>query len=116
MIRPIFAAAMLALPLAGCGSGTPDTGAANITVPAVDYAERIRAMGDNERNAVLYRAIDDAGRDCQQVTSSSAIDAINGAPAWVATCEDGGRWTIILGKDGIAQVTNATELGAAKAP
>lgn len=116
MIRSILAAAVLALPLAGCGSGTPDTGAANIIVPAGNYAERLQTMGETERNAVLYRAIHDAGRDCQQVTKSSAADPIKGAPAWTATCENGGRWTIIIGKDGIAEVTNAAELGAAKAP
>lgn len=116
MIRSILVAAMLALPLAGCGSGTPDTGAANITVPAGNYAERLQAMGENERNAVLYRAIHDAGRDCQQVTKSAASDPIKGAPAWTATCDNGSRWTIIIGKDGIAVVTNAAELRAAKAP
>lgn len=114
MIRPLAVAVLCALPLAGCGQGPTQADTTNIVVPSGDYAERLRAMTANERNAVFYRAINDAGRDCQQVRESSALEPVDGAPSWAATCEDGGRWIIVIGKDGIAQVTNAAELEASR--
>ncbi|SNS85423.1 hypothetical protein SAMN06295912_11962 [Sphingomonas laterariae] len=115
MLRPFLTVALLALPLAACGKPAPEGGAevTNIVVPAGDYAERLRGMGDNERNAVFYRAIHDAGRPCQQVKHGAAIPDVGGQPAWTATCEDNSRWVIILGKEGIAQVASAAELEAA---
>ncbi|AGH49270.1 MULTISPECIES: hypothetical protein [Sphingomonadales] len=113
MVRPIIAVALLALPLVACGPKQEEKATTNIVVPEGDYAERLHGMTENERNAVFYRAIHDAGRPCQQVRESTAIAPIKDAPSWVATCEDGGRWVIILGKAGIAQVTNAAELEAA---
>ncbi|WP_380872241.1 hypothetical protein ACFB49_31840 [Sphingomonas sp. DBB INV C78] len=115
MIRPLIAATILALPLAACGKPASEggTASANITVPAGDYAERLRAMTDTERNAVFYRAIHDAGRPCQQVTEATAIPDVNGQPAWAATCEDKSRWVIILGNAGVVQVASAAELEAA---
>lgn len=112
MNRPLIVAALCALPLVACGQETPERETTNIVVPAGDYAERLQAMTVNERNAVFYRAINDAGRPCQQVRESTALEPIDGAASWTATCEDGGRWIIVLGKNGIAQVTNAAELEA----
>lgn len=112
MIRPLIAAVLCSFPLIACGPGESGQETANIVVPAGDYAERLKAMSDNERNAVFYRAIHDAGRPCQQVRDSATLEPIDGAPSWTATCEDGGRWVIVLGRDGIAQVTNLAELQA----
>ncbi|MGJ3628727.1 hypothetical protein AB5I41_20740 [Sphingomonas sp. MMS24-JH45] len=35
---------------------------------------------------------------------------MEGKPAWVATCDDGTPWLVVMGNDGIATVTNAREL------
>ena len=107
-LRPAMLAAAL-LPLAACGqSGTTATN--NITVPENGYTERMAALTEGERNGVLFRAIRDGGRDCQGVTRSQSIDPVQGQPAWVATCDNGGEWLVVLNNDGIATVTNAREL------
>jgi hypothetical protein len=100
-----FALVMLAAaPLAACGGGgaapTNDTEASN----AGDTVARITAMNEGERNAVLFRAIRDAQRDCQRVERSTAAPAVAGKPAWVATCDDNSHWLVAIGNDGIAAV------------
>lgn len=101
--------------LAGCDSGAPVPETTNITVPQGDYQARLAQMPEGQRNAVFLRAIRDAGRDCQHVQTSAAASDLDGTPAWTATCDNGVRWLILIGADGIAQVTNAVELQAARA-
>lgn len=108
----LWAAAALALPLAACEQGAPEADDRDITVPEGDYAQRIGEMDEGARNAVFLRAIRDAGRECQQVQTSSGQGQVNGAPAWTATCDDGSQWTIIIGADGVAQVINRAGLQA----
>lgn len=110
--------ALIALPLAACGGQeSAEDGAlpprAAVVEPETSYVQALRTMPDGQRDATLLRAIRDAGRDCQQVTSSQEITAINGAPSWTATCQNDVTWVIILGNDGVAQVTNEAELRAA---
>ena len=113
MLRPIIGAALLVLPLAACGQ-SPSQNAAVVTqeAPAGGYANAMRTMPEGQRNATLYRAIADAGRDCQQVNQSQEIPPVQGNPAWTATCETGVTWVVVLNKNGIATVTNAAELQA----
>ena len=111
MIRPLLLAAALA-PLAACGDGG-SSAPANIAVPDNGYTARMAALNEKERNAVLFRAIRDAGRACQGVTRSQGIDPVEGKPAWVATCDDGTPWLVVMGNDGIATVTNAREVAGA---
>lgn len=94
------------LPLAACGQESSPTPTNNVAVDNT-YRERMASMNEGERNAVLFRAIRDAGRSCQGVTRSQGIDPVQGKPAWVATCDDGTPWLVVLGDDGIATVTNA---------
>jgi hypothetical protein len=97
------------LPLAACGTGGSEA-PTNITVPDNGYSARMASLNEGERNGVLFRAIRDAGRSCQGVTRSQSIDPVEGKPAWVATCDDGTPWLVVMGNDGIATVTNAREL------
>ena len=102
--RTAFAAAVLLLPLAGCGSGAPraQEAAAN---SSGDYVARMQALNEKERNVVLFRAIRDAGRACQRVERSTTSDPVGGKPAWIATCDDRSAWLVTLGNDGVATVT-----------
>lgn len=99
-----------ALSLAACGSA-PDRDAAVNAAPADDYATRIRALPEGQRDAVLLRAIRDAGRDCQHVTQSTAVagtgPSSGEAPAWSARCDDGAIWVVALNPGGVATVTGA---------
>ena len=101
--------------LAACDKGAPERTVRDIEVPEGNYQERLVSMPEGERNAVFIRAIRDAGRDCQQVTSSALQGERGGQPLWTARCNDGGEWIILIGRGGIAQVANAAELKAAAA-
>ncbi|MEH3100383.1 hypothetical protein [Sphingomonas adhaesiva] len=96
------------LPLAACGGAGSD--AANNAAAAEDTQgnaiARIGTLNEGERNAVLFRAIRDANRDCQGVIRSAASDPVQGKPAWIATCDNGGEWLVAIGADGTALVTN----------
>lgn len=100
-------AAALALSLAACGPGDDRAATTNVAM-ADDYVARVRALPAGQRDAVLLRAIRDAGRDCQQVTRSTAIPDIGGAPAWAAQCAGGDMWAVAFNPGGIATVTKAT--------
>ena len=111
----LFAPLLLALPLAGCGSGAaPASAPANTATPADDYVARMRALAPGQRDGVLLRAIRDAGRDCQQVVKSQSIDDVGGAPAWAATCDGGGVWVVALNPGGVATVTAAADMTKAQ--
>lgn len=113
MMRTLFGAALLALPLAACGpSESQNAAVISQPSPAAGYANTMRAMPEGQRNATLYRAIADAGRDCQQVNQSQEIAPVQGNPTWTATCDTGVTWVVVLNPNGIATVTNAAELQA----
>lgn len=102
--------------------GCEDSGAPEAEAPAAvagetaeDYARRIDALADGQRDAVFIRAIRGAGRECQHVESSAPRAPVNGAPAWTARCERGTEWIIVLGAGGIAQIVSPAELAAAAA-
>jgi len=104
--------AMLALATAACGGGqnqaAPAAESANNTAPA---GTQVAALSEGERNAVFIRAIRDAGLDCQHVDRSVALGNVQNMPAWRATCQGGGEYTIVVGADGNAQIL--PDLGAA---
>ena len=112
MGRMIVVAGAALLLLTACERGTPEADDKNIQVPAGDYQARLEAMPEGQRNAVFIRAIRDAGRECQHVESSTPQGKINGAPAWMAVCDNGVHWTIAIGRDGIAQVMSTADLQA----
>ena len=107
MLRAALFALPLLLPLAACGGGGD---AARNEAAAEDTQgnaiARIQTLNEGERNATLFRAIRDANRDCQGVVRSAAADPVQGKPAWIATCDNGGEWLVAIGADGTALVTN----------
>jgi hypothetical protein len=109
----IVATLALPLPLAGCGSST-EPAVANNTAMADDSVARVRALSPGQRDGVLLRAVRDAGRDCQQVIKSDAIPDVGDAPAWTATCDDGGVWVVAFNPGGVATVTNARDMARAQ--
>lgn len=111
MIRAILAAAPLSLALAACGSGdtATDAGSANTAAATTnaqpDYAERIRTMPEGQRTAVFLRAVRDAGNPCQTVMEATDVGVAGGPPTYAVRCDDGGRWVVAIGADGVATVT-----------
>jgi hypothetical protein len=102
--------AMLALMTAACGSpgAPPSEQSANRIAPQASGA-RIAELPEAQRNATFYRAIHDAGLDCQQVTGSAPAEPYRGMPVWTATCRGGGHWTLVVGTDETVQILNANE-------
>lgn len=99
--------ASLALALAACGQPAPQqNAAAPVPTPAVeiDYLKRINALPPKQRDVVFYRALDDAGGDCQAISSSEPRAPVQGRPAWTAHCEDGRDWVVILQANGMLQI------------
>lgn len=106
MFHRALLALVAVLPLAACdtGDGAAQNAAAD-DAPGNAIA-RIQMLNEGERNATLFRAIRDANRDCQGVVRSVASDPVQGKPAWIATCDNGGEWLVAIGADGTALVTN----------
>lgn len=111
---PALAALLCALSACGSASGPGN----DATAAGTDgkYVERMAGLNEKERNAVLFRAIRDAGRDCQRVERSVLTDPVQGKPSWVATCDNDSAWLVTLSKDGIATVTDAHALAGRIAP
>lgn len=88
--------------LSGCHQPvSQQNSAASAATTEDDYLQRINRLPQKQRDAVFYRAIDDAGFDCQSVKGSEAREAVQGYPAWVAHCSDGRDWVVVLEKSGI---------------
>ena len=83
--------------------------AANAAVPAEAMGARIAALPEAQRLATFYRAIHDAGMDCQQVVAATPGGAYRGMPVWNARCRGGGHWTLVIGSGGTVQILNANE-------
>ena len=104
--------ACLILAIAGCSQPAPQQNAAAPAKPEVDYLGRINALAPKQRDVVFYRALDDAGSDCQSVSSSEPHAPVEGRPAWTAHCEDGRDWVVILQDSGMLQIATKDSDGA----
>jgi hypothetical protein len=102
--------AVLVSMTAACGrpAAPANEQSTNRIAPAASGA-RIAGLPDAQRNATFYRAIHDAGLDCQQVTGSAPAEPYRGMPVWTATCRGGGHWTLVIGADETVQILNAEE-------
>lgn len=111
MTRLLVPAAAL-LMLGACGSPRQDAAVATntVSVPEGDYVAKIRALPPGQQNGVFLRAVRDSGRDCQDVTQAQEVGSINNAPTWAVTCDKRTRWLVAINADGIAIVTDPSEL------
>lgn len=113
-----LASALTLLMLGGCdpapapdsAPGNTATAAAPSATPDKDYyADRINALTDKQRDAVLLKAIEDAGGECPSVTGSGPHDPVQGHHAWVAHCAAGKDlraldWVVVLGSGGMMSI------------
>ena len=106
MRRSIVVGGLLSLACAAAAcSGTAPTAnqatnqapAAVANVSAEAMGARIAALPEPQRLATFYRAIHDAGMDCQDVTAAVPGGTYRGMPVWNARCRGGGRWTLVIG-------------------
>jgi hypothetical protein len=95
---------MLSLAAAACGGGQNQAATAIAGNAAAPVTNQVAGLSDAQRNAVFIRALRDAGFDCQHVERSAPVGTIQNMPAWRATCQGGGEWTIVIAADGTAQI------------
>ncbi len=97
----------IAVTLAACGKA-PEREAAKAPEPPSAFQNSVAALAEPERNIVFIRAIRDADRDCQGVTKSERRGTgTRGDPLYVATCNDGASYGVLIGRNGTAQVVGA---------
>ena len=111
-MRSMVMAAGLALALAACGGDGRERSPATDQATgngSNDVANQLAALPEGQRNAVFIRAIRDAGEDCQHVETSTRAGEYEGMPVWSAQCAGGPSWTIVVTRDGTAQLINDAE-------
>lgn len=100
------------LSLAACNPGGAPAPAPSPTIAdgeaAGDYGQRIRDLPEGQRSGVFLRAIRDGRQECQEISRAYEIAAIEGRPAWAATCDNDSQWIIAFADNGMASVTKAS--------
>jgi hypothetical protein len=105
------------LVLGGCEQASapaPDNDSAATVAPLKPaekdyYADRINALTDKQRDAVLLKAITDAGGECPAVTGSAVQAPVEGHHAWIVHCTAGKDlraldWVVVLGSGGMMSI------------
>lgn len=110
MKNPGFAMILLPFLLAGCGRPAPQNDTA-AEVPEGNYLDQIEALPSGQRDMVLMRAIQDSDVPCQHVKGSAVHEKVRGRPTWVAHCEDGRDWIVMLEPGGMMHVVNPGQIG-----
>lgn len=96
--RPLLAL----LALSACQQATPKP---QPTGP--DISAQVVALPRVQREITLFRAIRDAGQDCQDLTTTKRLPPVGGNPAWLVTCRPTSYWVVAIARDGTALVTDA---------
>jgi hypothetical protein len=94
--------------VAACGSEPGATPSSEPT-PVGQYRANIEALPAAQRDAVMLRAVRDAGQDCQAVIGTAAARDQFGMPSWIARCSDGRDWIVMIRPDGTALVARREE-------
>lgn len=102
-----LALCLLVLATAACDAEQQEQGPPPSTI--AEFKQRIDRLAPQQRDAVFLRAVRDAGMDCQKVVGSGPSGLQFGMPSWVARCDDGRDWMIMLDKGGRAHVARREE-------
>ncbi|GAA0316464.1 hypothetical protein GCM10009087_28620 [Sphingomonas oligophenolica] len=120
-MKTAIAAAMMIVALGGCHRSSPQDKVATpaplaTATPSTadDYLQRINRLPQKQRDVTFFRAIDDAGFECQGVKASERRSDVQGYPAWVAHCIDGRDWVVVLEANGTVQVATPAQVRGAK--
>lgn len=123
-MRQLMIVPALALLLAGCGGPEPEAerndataidrdAEANVTgnEAAGNALATVLNLNDRQRNAVFYRALDDAGITCSGVDSSERMPDQDGRPVWRANCRgiSGSGHLISITPEGTANIITRTD-------
>lgn len=98
---------ILLLGLAGCQqapSGDAPGNAAAPTAAAGEYLNQMAALPPAQQQMVLFRAVRDAGQDCQDINRTERLPDQGGKAVWRVTCRGGGQLAVSMSTDGVATV------------
>jgi hypothetical protein len=100
---------LLPLMLAACGE--PASNESATTNNSADYAAEVAGLPDAQLRAVLFRAVRDAGIECQGVDAAERVGAErvgaeDSRPQWRARCTDGTQHLVTVDRGGTALVVS----------
>ena len=105
MPRALPAIAVLTF-LAACHSSPAGNAAASANASAADPIEtKIVAFPEGLRRTTFFRAIRDAGFDCQEVVAEQARPRDAGRAVWIVACDHDQQYVLTLNPGGIFQVS-----------
>jgi hypothetical protein len=101
--------------LSGCQPTAPENHQVPITLPREanpgpmtqingDVRARMIGFAPAQREAVLRRAIVDAGGDCQKITSALRDADMGQNLSWQVACGSHSAWLVIVSPDGMANI------------
>jgi hypothetical protein len=88
-----------------CKPAAPSADNAAASVSSGNYQQKIAALSGPSRSGVFLRAISDAGFDCQKIVSERAHAPIENRPTWIARCQQGKPYILVLQPGGVLDVT-----------
>jgi len=95
------------------------TATAALAIPANapnPFNERLRALDELQRNAVLRRGILDSGETCKRVTGAVFNGPYGNLMRWTAWCEPASDYAVYIGTDSSVQVRPCSDLAKLKLP
>lgn len=113
-MRKTYLAIPVALALAACGgqqaaNQTAANAAAGNAADATNYQAEVLALPPGQQNGVFFRAVRDAGFNCQEITETERFDPIDNNPTWRVTCDRRTPHIISITRDGTAKITSRTD-------
>ena len=85
-------------------------------LPPNPYVERMNAMSDAQRRAVLRGAIVNYGQRCGRVGPAQFRGTLKNLTMWSIRCAPGGDYGVFVGPDGTAQVRSCEDLARLHLP
>jgi len=86
----------------------PASGPERRNVAAGNYTAAVVRLSASEREGVFLRAILDAGKSCQKIIRSEAVEPAGQVPEWRVTCAGGEQHLLSVKPDGTALVVSRT--------
>lgn len=104
------AALVMALALAGCGSGDAPAERRAPTRIANPFQDQLMALSPPNQRLTLMRALRDNGKRCGRVEATAYQEEYRNLALWVALCEDGRYWGVFIAPNGDTQVRECSQM------
>jgi len=115
MRRLIGTMALLAVPLAACGSGG-DQGNVTQMRAANPMSDQLKARTPLYRDLALYRALRDNGQRCRKAENGACQEEYRNLAMWTVRCTDTGDWAVFIAPNGDVQPRRCADEAELKLP